>query len=135
MGRYVRIQSVTFGQTELLLPLSVRLSRHSEASPARSDNDLFATSIEIVQPALVAEVRIRDTAVAEDLSLGQQGDLSFTVCSTTSGGSSRVVELSDAVLVSVELAYEQSAMATALLRFVAESDDGAQEPFSAENEQ
>ena len=131
MDRYVRIQSVTFGETSLPLPVSVRLSRHSEAKAAAGDNDAFATSVEISQPTVIAEVRLRATAPAEGLTLGQQADLSFTVAPTRSGCPGRTVTLSGAVLVTVELSYKQSDMATALLRFVAEADDGNQDPFSA----
>jgi hypothetical protein len=135
MSRYTHIESLTFGQTSLPLPLSVRLSRKAEAIPAVSDSDAFATSIQTSVPTLVAEVRIRGTATAEDLSLGQQENLSFTVAATDSGTSSRTITLTDAVLTAVELAYEQSEMATVLLRFVAEAGDGNQDPFSAENAQ
>ncbi len=132
MDRYMRIQSVTFDGTTLPLPLSVRLFRTAEAKPAIGDNDVFATSVEISQPHLAAEVRIRGTAIAEGLSLGQQGDLAFTVAPTTSQGSPRTVTLSGAVLIAIELSYEQAAMATAVLRFAAEASNGNQEPFSAE---
>ncbi len=131
----MHIQSVTFGATPIPLPLSVSVSRNAEAKTARNDNDLFATSVEISSPQIVAELRIRGTSVADGLSLGQQGDLSFAVSNTSSGGLSRVISLSGAVLISVELTYEQSKMATALLRFIAESNDGDQEPFSAEDGQ
>jgi hypothetical protein len=133
MDRYMRIAGVTFGQTSLPLPISARLSRSAEARPALSDNDIFTTSVEISPPLLTAEVRIRGTAAAEGLSLGQQGDLSLTVSPTGSGGAPRVITLSGAVLIAVDLTYEQSAMATALLRFVAESSNGQQDPFSAED--
>ena len=133
MGRHMRIANVTFGQTALPLPVSARLSRCTTPRAYLSDGDVFTTSVEISPPSLTAEVRIRDTATAEDLSLGQQGDLTLTVLPTGSGGSSREITLSGAVLIAVELTYEQSSMATALLRFAAESDDGQQDPFSAED--
>jgi len=133
MDRYMRVQSVTFGQTELPLPLSVKLSRRAEARPASGDNDAFVTSIEIDQPTISLEVRLRGTAAAENLSLGQQADVSFTVAATHSQGTPRTISLVGAVLVGIELAYEQAAMATAVLRFVAEAQDGGQDPFSAED--
>jgi hypothetical protein len=39
------------------------------------------------------------------------------------------------VLTAVELQYEQSAMATASLKFVAQSGDGRGNPFGAEDSQ
>ena len=135
MSRYANIETVTFDQTSLPLPLSVRLSRKVEPKGAGGDGDLFATSIEISRPLLTAELRLRQTAVAESLSLGQQGDLLLVVSSTRDGSPPRQVTLSGAVLIAVELTYEQSAMATAVLRFVAEAADGQQEPFSAEDVQ
>jgi len=135
MDRYTRVQSVTFGQTELSLPLSVKLSRRAQAISAGGDNDAFVTSVEIGRATISLEVRVRGTAVAENLSLGQQADLSFTVAATHSQQTPRTISILGAVLVAVELAYEQAAMATALLRFVAEAPDGGQDPFSAEDAQ
>lgn len=135
MDRYANIETLTFGQTSLPLPLSVKLSRQVDPAPAASDSDVFATSVEISRASLAAEVRLRGTAAAEGLSLGQQDDLVLTVAATASGDLPRTITLSGAVLVAVELSYEQSAMAVATLRFVAEAADGSQEPFSAENQQ
>ena len=135
MDRYTRIQSVTFGQTALPLPLSVRLRRHCEAAPAGGDADLFATSVQLNRPSLVAEVRVRGTNVAEALTLGQKDTLSVTVAPARSGQAGRTITLAGAVLASMELIYEQASMAMARLRFVAESADGATDPFSAEDAQ
>ena len=118
MSRYVGIASAAFDGIALPLPLSVRLSRQCQTSPAGGDGDLFATSVQIARPALAVEVRIRDTAVAEGLSLGRHGVLSFTV--------------TGAVLASVELSYEQIIPATATLRFVVQADDGLTDPVQAE---
>ncbi len=49
------------------------------------------------------------------------------------GAAPRRIVLTGAVLTAVELTYEQSSMATATLRFVAEATDGQQEPFLAED--
>ena len=135
MERYSRIQSVTFGETELPLPLSVRLFRRAQAKAAAGDNDTFATSVEIADPSILAEVAIRGTAAAEGLILGQSDTLTFTIAASSSQGSSRVITLTGAVLVAVDLLYEQTAMASATVRFVAEAIDGQQEPFSAEDQQ
>ncbi|MFA6133386.1 MAG: hypothetical protein WC869_05140 [Phycisphaerae bacterium] len=131
MNRYLGIESLTFGQLPLPLPLSVHLSRQVAAMPAGGDGDLFATSIQLAKPTVLAEVRIRDTAAAEGLTLGEQGDLSFIVTSSDAQ-QKRCVSLAGAVLVAVEYNYEQTAMATASLRFLAESDDGAADPFKGE---
>ena len=133
MDRYMRVQSLTFGSTDLPLPLSVRVSRQCEALSAGGDNDLFATSVQLGRPALVADVRIRGTAAAEAISLGEKETLSFTVAPASDEQASRTVTLTGAVLVSVELIYEQSAMAVARLRFVAEASSPAGDPFSAED--
>lgn len=135
MDRYVRIESATFGQTELPLPVSVRLSRHAEAKTSGGDNDLFVTSVQLAQPVIAAEVRIRGTAAAEGLSLGTKETLSFTVGPTRHGQAARTITLSGAVLQAVELTYEQAAIAVATLRFVAEADTGTTDPFSAEDSQ
>lgn len=132
--RYQRITAVTFGALELPLPMSVRLYRSAEPQLARGDGDLFATSVQLSSPQITAEVRIRGTAVAETLSLGQCGSLTFTVAPAQSGQASRTVTLGGAVLTAVELAYEQTAMAAATLRFAAEATDGA-DPFHAEESQ
>lgn len=133
MNRYTRIEAVTFGQTSIPLPIAARVSRQTIPQPAQGDADRFATSIEISDPVLTAEIRVRGTATAEEFSLGQQEDLLITVAPTTGTGSSRNITLSAAILISVELTYEQSAIATAVLRFVAEASDGQQEPFSVED--
>ena len=132
MARYVHIASATFDEVPLPLPLSVRLSHRAEPTPAAGDNDAFATSIQLGVPVIVAEVRIRGTATAEGFSLGQQGTLSFTIAPGQSGSAPRTITLAGAVLVAVELAYEQASMATATLKFVAEAENGTTNPFSAE---
>ena len=135
MDRYQRITSVTFGALSLPLPLSARLSRKAEPQTARADNDLFATSVQLSAPQMMAEVRIRGTAAAEALSLGQRGTLAITVSPTEAGKASRTIRLAGAVLTAVELAYEQASMAAATLRFAAEADNGGTDPFSAEESQ
>ena len=133
MGRYSRIENATFGDLALANPLSVRISRRAQAHVSGGDGEAFSTSVQIDRPTIAAEIRIRDIKAADGLSLGSQGDLSFTVGASRDGGTPRTVCLEGAVLTSVELAYEQSAMATAVLRFLAESADGASDPFSAED--
>lgn len=131
MNRYVCIKNLTFDGASLPLPLSVRLSRQGLALPAGGDGELFATSVQIARPALTVEVRIRDTSAAEDLSLGQQGTLAFTVAAATGQGG-RQITISGAVLTGVEMSYEQIAPAVATLRFTAEADDGLVDPLWAE---
>jgi hypothetical protein len=135
MHRYGRIECMSFGQTALPLPLSVRIGRVADVAPARGQNDAFATSVQMTAPRLTAEVRIRGTAVAEALTPGEQDTLTFTIAPTESGQSGRSVALAGAVLTAVELAYEQAGLATAVLRFVAEADPGTVSPFSAEDAQ
>jgi len=133
MSRYRHVQSVTFGETLLPLPMSVRLSRRAETAPAAGDDEAFATSVQLRPATIAAEVRIRGTAVAEMLELGQQETLSLTVTPTQDGASSRTVTIAGAVLSDVELEYDQASMATARLRFVAEASDGNTNPYTAED--
>ncbi len=135
MDRYSRIESVSFDAANLPLPLSVKLARGSDPNVAASDSDAYPTSVELSPPSITAEVRIRGTAAAEALLLGSRGDLVFTVGPAGTGASDRSITVTGAVLVSVEMSYEQSSMATAMLRFVAEADDGSQNPYSAEDAQ
>jgi len=135
MPRYVRIQSVSFGGTALALPLSIRLCRKADTAITSGDSDLFATSIQLARQIIIAELRTRETAAAESLSVGQQETLSFTVAPGQAGAASRTISLVGAVLTDVELTYEQSSMAVAKLRFAAEASDGATDPFSAEESQ
>jgi hypothetical protein len=131
MSRYVGIEELTFGGAALPLPLSLHLSRQVAALPAGGDNDFFATSVQLSRPTLMAEARIRDTAAAEGLSLGRREDLSFTVAASD-GQQRRRITLAGAVLIAVELHYEQAAVAAATLRFLAEADDGGDDPFAGE---
>lgn len=135
MDRYTRIVSVSFDASDLALPLSVKLLRRADPHVAGSDSDAYPTSVELSPPSITAEVRIRGTASAEALSLGSRGDLVFTVAAASSGTSDRSITITGAVLIAVEMSYEQSSMATAVLLFVAEADDGSQNPYSAEDAQ
>jgi len=135
MSRYMRIRSVIFDGTEMPLPLSVRLSRRADNDIAGGDNDTFATSVQINHPVLIADVRIRGTAAAEELTLGDSGTLTFIVEPASSGQSARAITLTGAVLTAIEITYEQTTIAVANLRFVAEADSGLSSPFSAEDSQ
>ncbi len=135
MNRYSHVSSVTFGQTALPLPLSVRVGRSINASPADSDEGVFATSVQTGPAAITVEIRFRGTAVAESLSLGEQGDISFTVSPTASGQSGRNITISGAVLTASDISYAQDTMAVATLRFTAEADDANTDPFTAEDSQ
>jgi hypothetical protein len=135
MARYGHIESVTFGQTALPLPLMVRVERRAEAIPAAGQDGEFATSVQMGGTSIAAEVRIRDTAVAESLSLGEQDNLSFTIAPSGPDQNGRSITLTGAVLVAVELTYDQSSMAVASLRFVAEASNSTTDPFSAEDSQ
>lgn len=104
----------------------------AEPKPAGSDADAFLTSIQLERPVIRVEVRIRDTAVAESLSLGQMHVLSVQLAPTRSGQTGRTVSISNAVLMGIELQYEQAAPASAKLSFVAEAVDGNTDPFAAQ---
>ena len=135
MNRYMHIDAARFGAIDLPLPLSVKLVRCCQPLPAGGDAETFATSIQLGRPVISAEVRIRDTAVAESLPLGQAGTLAFTVAPTRGGQAGRTVSMEGAVLHAVELTYEQAAMACAVLRFAAEAPGGNQDPVAAEDSQ
>ena len=133
MSRYMRIENAAFDQVDLPFPLSVKLGRFCQPLPAGSDSQTFATSVQLGAPMISAEVRLRGTAVAESLELGRAGELRFTVAPTCSGQKGRSVSLNGAVLHAAELTYEQTAMATALLRFVAAAPAGDRDPLAAED--
>jgi hypothetical protein len=131
--RYLSIKEATFDGSPLPLPVSLRMGRFADPQPAIGDSDVYATSIQLGPFRLTAELVIRDTSAAEALCLGQKGDLACTIGAADSGSDGRDVALAGAVLVAIELSYQQSAMATATLRFAAEADDGTEDPFSAED--
>jgi len=135
MDRYMRILSASFDGSALPLPIEARLTRRAEPLPAAGDGDSFPSSVQLETPRTIVEVRIRGTKTAEGLSIGAAGELSLTVAAANSQAAARRITISRAVLAAVELAYEQTATATARLRFVAESIDGAAAPFVAEDVQ
>ncbi len=133
--RYTRIANLSFDGVILPLPLSVHLSRRAEPTPTGSDSDAFCTNVQTERVTTVAEVRFRGIAAAEGFALGRIGTLCFQNDSTESGQSGRDVNLSGAVLTAVELFYEQGSLATAVMRFTAQADDGSTDPFTAEDTQ
>jgi hypothetical protein len=133
MTRYLAIQSAAFGQIELAGPRSVRLTRSAKPSPAGSDADRLATSVELLEPSLTVDLVVRDTRAAEALQLGQQDTLRIVLASDAHDTPARAVQVDDAVLTAVELHYPQTAPAEATLRFVTQPADGNVEPFSAED--
>ncbi len=135
MERYGAITDATFGQTSLSGPISVRLVRRAEPAPMGGDSDAFVTSVQLGLPVIGIEVRIRDTAVAEGLSLGQAGVLSVEIAATRSGQVGRTISITNAVLTGIEFQYEQSAPAVAKLTFTAEAADGGTDPFAAQEAQ
>jgi hypothetical protein len=132
MKRYSRILSAALDAAELPLPVSFRVSRSLEASPAAGDADAFVSSVQASRGSLVAELRMRDTSAAENLPLGQSGTLTVRLAPAGADHAGRTVTLRGAVLTGVDLAYDQSAMASATLRFTVESPDG-ENPFAAED--
>ncbi len=132
MGRYGAISSITFGQTSLAFPISVRVFRQAQAAPASGDSGRFATSMQLREHMIGVEVRTRDTATVEGLSLGQDGVLSIELAGTSSGQTGRTVTIDEAVLTGIDLYYEQTTPASVKLTFFAEAGDGETDPFSAE---
>lgn len=135
MERYDAISSITFGQVSLALPMSVLVSRRAETKLAGNDSDHFATNVQLGTPAIRIEVRTRDTAAAEGLSLGQDGLLSIELCGTRAGQARRAVDIDQAVLTGMDLHYEQASPASVKLTFVAEAGNGNTDPFFAQEVQ
>ncbi len=134
MGRYLQIISAQFAQAPLPLPVSARVVRRVEVHPA-AGCDSYVTSVQTSAGAVEIHLRIRDTAAAENLTPGQDGELKLTVAATDAGRAAREITVSAAVLTAVELSYRQTDPAEATLRFLAQADDGGQSPFAAEDEQ
>jgi hypothetical protein len=130
VNRYSRILSARFGEKALGLPLACRIGRVAAASPAGGDGDAFATSVQVATPVLTAELRIRDTASAESLTLGQCAELSLVIGAAAGDGLARRVRLAGAVLTGVELDYPQTGAASAVLKFAAQAASGAIDPFT-----
>jgi len=135
MDRYMRILSASFDGSALPGPMEARLTRRAEPLPAAGDADSFASSVQLHAPRTIVEVRIRGTKAAEGFAIGAAGELSFTVAAANNQAAGRRITIARAILAAVELAYEQTAPATARLRFVAESLDGETDPFLAEDDQ
>ena len=133
MQRYRGIESVSFGDIALPLPVSVDLSRRAGALPAGGDGDTYDTDVRLARPLLAATVRLRGTAAAEARTLGEFGTLTFTVAPAASDQAGRTISLAGAVLSGVDLHYSQAGMAEAELRFVVEAAQGTVDPFQAED--
>lgn len=133
MDRYTRIQSVTFGQRTLGLPLWAKVFRRVEPQIAAGDGDRFTRSVQFGAAVAGAEVKLRDSAAAEELSPGDAGALVLEVAGGGASSPVRVIEIGAAVLTAVEIEYAQGGPAAAVLRFEAESADGQANPFAAED--
>jgi len=134
MDRFTRIQSVTFGEQALGLPLWAKVFRRVEPLSAAGDADRFTRSVQFGPAVTGAEVKVRDVAAAEGLSPGQKDTLTLHVVAADASRSDRVIEIAGAVLTAVEIEYAQGAPAAAVLRFEAESSDGQANPFAAEDD-
>jgi len=132
--RFATIVSARFGEVELPLPMSARIGRRSQVLPAAGDADRFVRSVQLAPAMLTGEVTLRGIAAAEELALGQSGELSLTLGATQAGQPPRVVRLSGAVLHDIELTYTQQGMAQATLKFAAQADDDC-EPFVANDDE
>jgi hypothetical protein len=133
MTRYAGIQSTEFDGVPLGHVTQIRLARKAVSHSLSGDADVFITSMQLAPAGLEAEVHTRDIATADALALGRDGTLTF-LCGSGESSDARRVTITPAVLTAVELRYEQS-QATAVLRFAAESVDGATDPFTAAQEQ
>lgn len=131
MQRLGKIQSVTFDAAELPGPLSLRIGRSCQNSPAFGQAGGFAASVQVFDALTAVEVRLRDVSACDGLSLGQAGELEIVIAPTGAGQKPRQISIASAVLVGQELQYDQKDLAEAKLTFLAESADGASDPFAA----
>ncbi len=133
MGRYYRIQAASFGDTDLPLVVSARVSRQAEPLPAAGSDHRFATSVQLRPAGVAVELRLRATRVAEGLTVGDRAELRFTAMPADASSPMRQVTVAGAVVTAVEIGYAQNAPAVATLRFAAESADGLTDPAAAED--
>jgi hypothetical protein len=131
MPRYIHIHSLKFGEVEIPLPLSVRITRKTLSHPAADECELFPANIQISRNSLQVEIRTRAVAVAESFALGLCDRLEFTTQAAQSHFPQRKIWIDSALLTDVEVVYEQRSPATAVLRFEVESPDG-NVPFTTE---
>jgi hypothetical protein len=133
MTRYLGIQSTVFDGVAIAHVTQVRLSRKAANYPFAGDSDTFVSSVQLAPARLEVEVHTRDITVADAMALGRDGALTF-LCASGDSSDARRVTITSAVLTAVELRYEQS-QAAAVLRLVAESADGASDPFATSEEE
>jgi hypothetical protein len=126
------ILSLSFAGAPIALPLSLRLTRAAQGASTAGDAARFVQNVEVAHGACTAEVRVRDVAAAEALPIGACGDLSAVIASADGAAPPRALALAGAVLLSVELDYSQD-LATAVLRFAAQSPLGQCEPLTSED--
>jgi len=131
MPRYIHIHSLKFGDAEIPLPLSVRISRKALSHPASDECGVFPANIQIGRNGLQVEIRTRAVAVAESFPLGLCDRLEFITQATQSHFPQRKIRIAAALLTDAEIVYEQRSPATAILRFEVESPDG-NAPFTTE---
>ena len=96
--------------------------------------EVRSAPLDLASRERLAEIYERSvTELAEALSPGQQATLSFIVRPTRGGQDPRQITLTGAVLVGVEIHYEQNNTAAATLQFAAEASAGDVDPLSAED--
>jgi hypothetical protein len=133
--RYRSIISAEFDGVDLPLPTAARTARKASPAPAASDDQLFATSIELTAPVVTVELTMRATAVAESLAIGRCGPLSLLIGPADATGSVRRLHAPEALLLAVDIIYANSTPAVATLTFALASPDGLAEPLTAEDEE
>lgn len=133
--RYSRILSANFDGGDLPLPMTVQVARKAVELPSGGDADIFNTSIQIERPVVEAIIRIRGTAAAEQLVLGQSGSLIVQIASADGQAPDRTITICQAILTDIEIEYQQTSPAVASLRFVSQSSNGMVDPFGAEESQ
>ena len=127
------IESAAFGQTELSSPISIRIARRAEPLIKFGDDEMFSRSVQLDERTIQVELRLRNTTIAENLSLGQADVLSIHLSACGINQTDRNITITDAVLIGMEMEYAQATNPVAKLTFLAEAQDGNTDPFFAED--
>lgn len=122
MSRFSRIESVQFDGVVLPLPVSVKTSRSAVVLARSDDARLHETSVQLHDASVIAEIICRGLAVADGLSLGQQGDCVIDL-RDASGPGGRRMTLYSAVVVDIRTSCNQRRPAETVLRLRAQACD------------
>lgn len=131
MARYSRIESVQFDGVVLPLPVSVKTNRSAAVAPRCDDARVYESSVQLHDAWVTAEFTCRGLAVADSLSLGQQGDCVIDL-RDASGSGGRRMTLHSAVVVDIRTSCDQRQPAETVVRLRAQADDVHTTPYQTE---